>query len=376
MASKFKRMNGIKDTEGGNFGNYEEYNGGGSPKGGVWGGANGRVGWDQRKKQGEVKEFEHRKGQPRTKDGKFTYNSVNGKETEYESRGKTVNPLLTGGKNGIMIEDVEKQFEAKEGSLYDKYKDKWYQKGSEKVTKEGRKYVVKLSSEDIWEIARRSFDIEKGGFDIEDKNWDETKRGRPSAKEAEAKVGAKKEKGEVFVKDKEGGIGTRKFSDEEKSKISSDRTTRREFIDYLKGAYGKAPEAFAENGTTDALSMDEKKSIVEKAKKAALSRLVRAASTPKPAPAPSVAPTSTPKPTAPEGKVYKYEKASNNAPAKLKGGTKYDEAVAQKVSDQLNAMEDLTDEDKQVIREILTTKSPEEIDAFIDDLINSGFITL
>lgn len=211
MAKKFKKMASIKETEGGNFGNYEEYNGGGSPKGGIWGGRNGRVGWDERQKQGEVSESEHRENQPRTSDGKFTYNSVNGKETKYDGRGETVNPLLTGGKNGIKIDDVKNEFQAKSGNLYDKYKDKWYQKGSMKVTKEGKKYVIKISSDDIWEIARKSFDISKGEFGGESKTFEQTKAGAPGKFGTAAKAEAKKTGQEQYVKTGEGAIA--KFKD-------------------------------------------------------------------------------------------------------------------------------------------------------------------
>lgn len=198
--SNFKKLTSIKDTEGGNFGNYDESNGGGSPKGGVWGGQSGRVGWDERQKAGELKQGDHRQKQPRTSDGRFSYNSLNGKETKYESRGKTVNPLLTGGVNGIKIEDVKKQFADKKGSLYDKYKDKWYQRGSELITKNGRKYNVKLSQNDIWDIARISFDIKAGAFTGELENFAESKAGRRSKEEKEAIQNAKQAKGETFVK--------------------------------------------------------------------------------------------------------------------------------------------------------------------------------
>lgn len=197
--SNFKKLTPIKDTEGGNFGGYEEANGGGTPRGGVWGGKDGRVGWGEREKAGELPQGAHREEQPRTNDGKFTYNSVNGKETKYESRGKTVNPLLTGGENGVKIEDVKNEFKNKQGSLYDKYKDKWYQKGSELITKEGRKYSVKISANDIWEIARVSFDINKGAFNYESENFDETKLGRRSKDEKASIQQAKQNKGETFV---------------------------------------------------------------------------------------------------------------------------------------------------------------------------------
>lgn len=206
-------MTSIKDTEGGNFGHYDEHKGGGTPRGGVWGGRSGRVGWDEREKSGELPQNAHREDQPRTNDGKFTYNSANGKETKYESRGKTVNPLLTGGENGIYIDDVKDkktgqikkgaktQFTEKSGSLYDKYKDKWYQKGSEMITKEGKKYTVKLSANDVWEIARVSFNIKTNAFNYEPENFDKSKSGRHSKEEKTAIQGAKKDKAETFVKE-------------------------------------------------------------------------------------------------------------------------------------------------------------------------------
>jgi len=204
--SNFKKMTSIKDTEGGNFGQYDEHKGGGTPRGGVWGGKSGRVGWDEREKSGELPQNAHREDQPRTKDGKFTYNSVNGKETKYESRGETVNPLLTGGENGVKIEQAKKEFSDKQGSLYDKYKDKWYQKGSEMITKEGKKYTVKLSANDIWEIARVSFNIQTNAFNYEPENFDKSKAGRHSKEEKVGIQEAKQNKGEAFVKNAQGGI--------------------------------------------------------------------------------------------------------------------------------------------------------------------------
>lgn len=217
MAKKFRKMASIKDTEGGNFGQYEESNGGGTPKGGVWGGTDGRVGWEKRKKQGEVKEGENRQEQPRTADGKFTYNSVNGKETVYESRGETVNPLLTNGENGVYIKDhankrgsfkegVETQFQNKSGELYDKYKDKWATKGAEKITKEGKKFHTVIAKENIFEIARRSFDIKTGMFEGEAEQWSEKKKGAPSNIEKAARKEAQKSGQETYVKTPTGAI--------------------------------------------------------------------------------------------------------------------------------------------------------------------------
>ena len=206
MAKKFKKISKIADTEGSGFGTYNEANGGGSPKGGIWGGANGRVGWDERVKNGEVGEGESRQDQPRTADGKFTYNSVNGKETKYAGRGETVNPLLTNGENGIKIEDVKKQFEAKSGQLYDRFKSNFFQKKSMKVTKEGKKYVIKISSDDLWDIGKRTWDVSKGEFKGESDTWNETKKGNPGKAGSAAKAIAKKTNSEQYVKNEKGEI--------------------------------------------------------------------------------------------------------------------------------------------------------------------------
>lgn len=147
-------MHKIHETENSKFGQYAESRGGGSPKGGMYGGENGRVGWTKRILNGEVTGNQHRKKQPRTDDGKFTYNSANGKPLKQKSRGVTVNPLLTGGKNGIKIKDVEAQFAAKKGRYYDRFKNNAYQKKTMLVTREGKKWVIKLSEDAVWNIAK------------------------------------------------------------------------------------------------------------------------------------------------------------------------------------------------------------------------------
>lgn len=245
---KLKPMASIRDTEGGNFGGYEEENGGGTPKGGIWGGRDGRVGWDNRLKAGETG---HREEQPRTSDGKFTYNSVNGKETIYDGRGKTVNPLLTGGKNGIKIDDVKAQFEAKSGNLYEQFKKQWHQEGGMKVVKEGKKkYHIKVAQADVWELAKYSFKIagvDKDGNPLKDKDgkvlgefggkishrknpqtgeplinikkeseqWNETKKGAPGKAGELAKKEARKTGAEQYVKDIDTGA-ILKFKDANK----------------------------------------------------------------------------------------------------------------------------------------------------------------
>lgn len=194
MAEKTK----IQDTKDSGFGQYDTANGGGTPQGGKFGGPNGRVGWKKRGEPG------HRESQPRTKDGKFTYNSVNGKplaETSNPKRGETVNPLLTGGENGVKIKDVESQFSSKSGSYWDKYKDSWYRNASESTGTNTRgKIGVKVAAEPIWEIARHSYDVKKGELGGESENW-KAKAGARS-KEAQAAIQKQEATGkEQFVEE-------------------------------------------------------------------------------------------------------------------------------------------------------------------------------
>lgn len=164
----------IQETKDSNFGNYNEYHGGGTPI--MQGG--GRGAWHKAGEPG------HRDDQPRTEDGKFTYNSVNGKGLSSESdptRGKTVNPLLTGGKNGVKIKDVEKQFSEKSGAYWDKYKGEWYKEGGEFIV--GSK--TKVSAKPIWQVAYAKYDVKKGEFEGESENWS-TKIGAKSKEEKAA----------------------------------------------------------------------------------------------------------------------------------------------------------------------------------------------
>lgn len=194
MATKKFTKKKIQDAENSGFGKYEEGNGGGTPIGGVYGGGHGRGIWKKAGSPG------HRDAQPRTKDGKFTYNSVNGKTiTTGESRGKTVNPLLTGGVNGVKIEDVEKQFSEKSGAYWDKYKKNWYKKGGEFALGDAKTHVA---AEAIWETAKKAYDVEKGEFKGESKVFDEIKKGKKTAEEKTAAQKAQKTGEEQAVIDK------------------------------------------------------------------------------------------------------------------------------------------------------------------------------
>jgi len=185
ITKKNDNVKKIQETEGGNFGNYKESTGGGTPF--EKGNSNTRT----TRENGKKREAQNpTTNQPRTNDGKFTYKSVNGKSIDPKygpSRGKTVNPLLTGGENGIEISDVEKQFGGQSGSYWDKYKDKWYQKGGKVVT---QGLSTKVSAETIWNMAKRRYDTVKGEFLGESESWS-TKTGKKSAAEQAAVEKAK-----------------------------------------------------------------------------------------------------------------------------------------------------------------------------------------
>ena len=178
----------IQETENSGFGKYQE---------GVGGGASPEPG--DPSKHGHGVNSDHRKAnndtmQPRTNDGKFTYKSVNGESIDPKygpSRGKTVNPLLTGGENGIKISDVEQEFYNQSGALWDKYKDKWYQKGSEyALMSQGSKhkegFATRVAGEAIWEVAKRRYDKVKGEFTGESKVFSQGKKGARTAEEQAA----------------------------------------------------------------------------------------------------------------------------------------------------------------------------------------------
>lgn len=211
----------IEETDNSNFGNYMESTGGGKP----FSTSNTRT----TRENGKYRQANNDTKQARTSDGKFTYKSVNGKSIDPKygpSRGKTVNPLLTGGENGIMIEDVEKQFDAKSGDIWDKYKDKWYRKGATVVL--GRDHKTRVAGESIWEIARQRYDSvakEFGGRIVWDDNarqwvatdegkesdtFKEVKKGRKSEAEKAAATSAYKTGEQTFVKDSDGGIALKK----------------------------------------------------------------------------------------------------------------------------------------------------------------------
>ena len=178
----------IQDTENGGFGKYKE---------GVGGGASPQPG--DPSKHGHGVNSDHRKAnndtmQPRTNDGKFTYKSVNGQSIDPKygpSRGKTVNPLLTGGENGIKISDVEREFYNESGAIWSKYKDKWYQKGSEYAlmsqgSKHKKGFSTRVSGDAIWNVAKRRYDKVKGEFTGESGVFKEGKKGARTAEEQTA----------------------------------------------------------------------------------------------------------------------------------------------------------------------------------------------
>lgn len=180
MAKPYSKKK-IQETIGSNFGNYAEYTGGGASPNPSKPGTHGHgPNSDHRQQNNDTM-------QARTKDGKFTYKSVNGEKINPEygpSRGETVNPLLTGGKNGVKIEDVETDFANQSGSYWNKYKDQWYTKGGEIVTTDLK---TRVAGETIWNVAKRMYDKVKGEFMGESSTFDYAKRGRVGKEEQLAK---------------------------------------------------------------------------------------------------------------------------------------------------------------------------------------------
>ena len=175
MADTVKK---IQDYDNSRFGKYDENTGGGHPF--KAGDSNTRT----TKENGKLRQSNNDTMQPRTNDGKFTYKSANGHAIKSEkSRGKTVNPLLTGGVNGVYIEDVEKQFKEKSGEYFDKYKDTWYVGGGEMI---GTDFKTHISQKACWEVAHEKYDEEKGELGGESKNWEYNKRGVKSKDEKAA----------------------------------------------------------------------------------------------------------------------------------------------------------------------------------------------
>lgn len=175
MADTVKK---IQDYDNSGFGKYEESTGGGHPF--EAGNSNTRT----TKENGKLRQSNNDTMQPRTNDGKFTYKSANGHAIKSDkSRGKTVNPLLTGGVNGIYIEDVEKQFKKKSGFYFNKFKDTWFVGGGEMI---GTDFKTHISKKTCWEIAHEKYNEEKGEFGGESENWDYNKRGVKSKNEKAA----------------------------------------------------------------------------------------------------------------------------------------------------------------------------------------------
>lgn len=189
----------IQDYENSGFGSYYEDTGGGKP----FNTSNTRT----TKENGKYRKANNKTMQPRDKFGHFTYKSVNGDSIDPKygpSRGKTVNPLLTGGDGTVKIDEVEKQFASQKGAIWDKYKDKWYRKGGEAVVN-GLK--VKVAGDAIWNVAKRMYDKVKGEFQGESSVFDKSKLGKTSqeAKAAQQKAKSTKE-AQYVISPESGGI--------------------------------------------------------------------------------------------------------------------------------------------------------------------------
>lgn len=201
MAKEKATKSKIQDMENSGFGEYQEAVGGGHPF--EAGNSNTRTS----RANGKLREKENPDTmQPRDSMGHFTYKSVNGQSIDPKygpSRGKTVNPLLTGGDGTIKIDDVEKQFGSKQGSLWDKYKDKWYTKGGEIVLTDMK---TKVAGQAIWDLAKQRYDKVKGEFMGESSVFS-SKSGRKTQEEKAAASEVAKTGKEAYVYEpKSGGI--------------------------------------------------------------------------------------------------------------------------------------------------------------------------
>ena len=241
--SKDKKKHIVKkmqETEGLNsgFGEYDESTGGGKPF--EAGNSNTRT----TRENGKERQAKNpTTNQPRTNDGKFTYKSVNGQSIDPKygpSRGVTVPPTLTGGENGIKIEDVEEQFSGKSGAYWDKYKDHWYNVGGKVVTVG---LSTKISAKAVWEQAKE-YDSSLGEYKGESSNWS-TKTGRKSKEELIAQEKAKKEKTQQNVIAKEGGI--QRVNEKKQGKLSE------QFMDFMKNKE-KEPEVTKEVAKEEVVS--------------------------------------------------------------------------------------------------------------------------
>lgn len=190
----------IQDTEGSGFGQYQEgVGGGGSPMAKDPNQRSPGVNSDHRKANNDTM-------QPRTGDGKFTYKSVNGESINPEygpSRGKTVNPLLTHGENGVKIDDVKNDFANQSGKYWDKYKENYYTTGGEVVT--AGDFKTHVAGADIWDVGKRRYDTVKGEFEGEHDVFAETKKGRRAADEKAAQQKAQASGQETPVIDQNTG---------------------------------------------------------------------------------------------------------------------------------------------------------------------------
>lgn len=194
--AKFQKKK-IQDTKNSNFGHYSEDTGGGIPF------DKGNTNTRTTQENGKLRKANNDTMQPRTDDGKFTYKSVNGQSINPKygpSRGKTVNPLLTEGENGIYIDDVESQFANKKGKYWDKYKDKWYQGGGEYMLMSQGKhhkadFATRVAGDAIWNVAKRIYNKvtgEFGGIIGEGKESDVFKQGKKGARTAEEQAAYQK----------------------------------------------------------------------------------------------------------------------------------------------------------------------------------------
>lgn len=254
----------IKEKQG-KFGDYSTSTGGGEPI------AKGKK-WTDEKRDPD---------QPRTDDGKFTYNSANGKplkdvsKVHGKSRGTTIPPQLVNGQNGIRYykgkEDknghVTRDFEG--GRVYDADEraakatgmaiDEIYKEGDEIVTFDGK---IKVAPRDMIESAME-YIANKGMEGKMSESIKEAVQARLTLKgkelfhkdETGKEVAGGDKNGKGYLKDKE-------YSEEEKAKA---KEVLSGFADKaLKQGHYKE-DITSEWGASKEATTDKEKAAVEKA---------------------------------------------------------------------------------------------------------------
>jgi len=265
MADKYVKTSEVADeyfNGKGKAGSKEDYQfgntGGGEPMGqegkypkggrGVW--------------KGTYKEEPERDSQARTQDGKFTYNSVEGKETKYPGRGKTVPPTLTGGKNGVYID--EKVAEEKGGeSAKDFYADKDYVpfRAGDKVAFEGK---VRTLVVDQFKIAQGYDEAAKVLESKTTKKFmEQATKSRGAGRYSKAEKEAAKESQNKENKGKAFGVAGGSDFGKERSADAIIENKEKELKESLKAFENAKKSLYDDVNNSKDLTDEEKKDIID-----------------------------------------------------------------------------------------------------------------